>query len=56
MTPHKRLVCTLMSAEDALEATQKVTLGNVMRLGLIGEATSVTERSYIIRRVAGETT
>ena len=56
VTPHKRLVCTLMSAEDALEATQKVTLGNVMRLGLIGEATSVAERSYIIRRVAGETT
>ena len=56
VTPHKRLVCTLMSAEDASEATQKVTLGNVMRLGLIGEATSVTERSYMIREVTVETT
>lgn len=56
VTPHKRLVCTLMSAEDASEATQKVTLGNVMRLGVIGEATSVAERSYIIREVTTETT
>lgn len=51
VTPHKRLVCTLMSAEDAADETQKVALGNVMRLGVIGEAISVTERSYEIIRV-----
>lgn len=32
VSPHKRLVCTLASAEDAAEETRKVTLGNVMRI------------------------
>ncbi len=46
VTPHKHLVCELRSAEDAAGAEQKVTLGNVMRLGPIGEAIAVTARTY----------
>lgn len=49
--PHKRTVCTLMSVEDATEAAQKVALGDVMRLGPIGEAIAVTERTYTIQPV-----
>lgn len=57
VTPHKRLVCMLMSAEEAVGAEQTVTLGNVMRLGPIGAATAtaVTERTYRIEE-GGETT
>lgn len=42
VSPHKRLVCTLASAEDAAEETQKVTLGNVMRIRTGGVSVPVS--------------
>lgn len=47
VTPHKQLVCVLMSAEEAAGAELKVALGDVMQLGPIGEATAVTERTWM---------
>lgn len=46
VSPHKRLVCTLASAEDAAEETQKVTLGNVMRIRSGGVSVPVSSMGF----------
>lgn len=55
VSPHKRLVCTLASAEDAAEETQKVTLGNVMRIRSGGVSVPVSSMGFEVY-VRNETT
>lgn len=51
VSPHKRLVCTLASAEDAAEETQKVTLGNVMRIRTGGVSVPVSSMGLELARI-----
>lgn len=55
VSPHKRLVCTLASAEDAAEETQKVTLGNVMRIRTGGVSVPVSSLALEVA-IRNETT
>lgn len=56
VSPHKRMVCTLASAEDAAEETQKVTLGNVMRIRSGGVSVPVSSMGFVVRVPRNETT
>lgn len=56
VSPHKRLVCTLASAEDAAGETQKVTLGNVMRIRSGGVSVPVSAMGFEVLTRIEETT